>query len=282
MANQPFSAETLVTLADETDIPRRLTYAEFVNLDPSRDPAWRYERAKFIVAELGEDYEPELEDSPTLQAADFILHRRRLAGTKAITELRLWQRLNEYFPTLAPVIELVESPANDALRHEIEARILARQTDYEIAEMTGIPAEMVGLFEQLFFCIRDVIDKQDYITGLIGPVLRAGLDQVPVWRYYKYVAYFLGHRVLELYLHANAQTQNVDCGEEQNASPDAWNDVTIRLEMLRISTCASTDITDVTASLNAYNAMFPKEGGILRRSEKADWLGPLFKSMQDS
>lgn len=282
MAHQQCELEPIATSDIDFDSPCRLTHAEFVNLNPSRDPAWRYERAKFIVSELGEDYEADREDSLTLLAADFLIQRRSLSEKKSISETRLRQLLTDYFPVLAPVIELFENPENDALRQEIEARILARQTDTEIAEMTGLPANVVEMYEQLFCCIRDVIDKVDYITGMIGPVLRAGLENVPLWRFYKYIAYFMGHQVLELYLHSTTQSQSAASHDDQNASSDAWKDVAVRLEMLRISTCASTEISDVIASITAYDAMFPKEAEILPRSEKANWLGPVIKSMQDS
>jgi hypothetical protein len=86
-------------------------------------------------------------------------------------------------------------------RWEVEARILAGQTDDEVAFATGLPPAVVAAFEEHFFNVRDHLAAGDYILfGVIDydplGAFREG-DLRTLWGYFGYAA---GPRFLELVL----------------------------------------------------------------------------------
>ncbi len=61
---------------------------------------------------------------------------------------------------------------------EVEARLLARQSDDAIAARCGLSAAAVGAYHDLFFAVRDVLDSDIYIYSVaIGPKAFAGLAE---------------------------------------------------------------------------------------------------------
>lgn len=63
-------------------------------------------------------------------------------------------------------------------RAEVEARLLARQTDDAIAAQCGLSAAAIAAFHTLFFNVRDSLDAEIYVyTNVIGPKVFAGLTE---------------------------------------------------------------------------------------------------------
>jgi len=89
--------------------------------------------------------------------------------------------------------------SNGPSRWETEARILAGQTDDEIACSTGLAPAVVATFEQFFFNVRDRLAAVDLILfDVIGyrPVLGfEGGDLRGLWAYFGYEA---GAKMLEI------------------------------------------------------------------------------------
>jgi hypothetical protein len=76
-------------------------------------------------------------------------------------------------------------------RSEAEARILAGQSDEEIAKRLSLSAESVFWFEAAFFQVRDRLASRDWvILKTIGPGIWVGSPDV--WSVWKAVAYFGG------------------------------------------------------------------------------------------
>ncbi len=107
-----------------------------------------------------------------------------------------WSRLS-VTEALVSAHQLYES--DSPCRWEVEARILAGQSDAEIAVSTGLSPALVATYEQTFFRVRDRRAAGDYILfGVIGYDPFGGFlegDLRTLWAYFGYAA---GPKVLEL------------------------------------------------------------------------------------
>ena len=72
-------------------------------------------------------------------------------------------RLSQVSKSLHHAYELFSNAKYAELKLELEASILARQTDREIADATGLPDEICSIYEKVFFQVRDRLDAIDYI-----------------------------------------------------------------------------------------------------------------------
>ena len=76
--------------------------------------------------------------------------------------------------------------AGGPARAEVEARLLAGQTDAEIAARCGLSPGAVGWFEAAVFHVRDRLAARDWVVGrVIGTSFPPG-DPGPVLRYFGY------------------------------------------------------------------------------------------------
>lgn len=99
--------------------------------------------------------------------------------------LRLWRRchtdagrehLAQHFPAIAEAHSVFTSD-EPFKRWELEARILGRQTDQEIADRLNLSAAGVAAYAQLFFDVRDCLEADFYIVNtVIGPKVHYGLQ----------------------------------------------------------------------------------------------------------
>ena len=82
---------------------------------------------------------------------------------------------------------------------ELEARILAGQTDDEIAAAMDFPAAVVSAYEQTFFSVRDRLTVGDYILiEVIGYSPFRGFEEGDLQTLWGYFAYAAGPKILEL------------------------------------------------------------------------------------
>lgn len=167
---------------------------DFLPDNPLRRPNWRWERARTVI----EDQIPlsrRRDDKYVRRATDF---RRAL--------LRCHDELQHYYlATHSPdmywawkIATAEERTQANLLRADIEARILARSTDVEIAEKCDVKPAVVDNFANVFFGVRDRLDRQSYITHqVIGTQLHEGLrvSHFPV--IWKLFAYYGGPIVLD-------------------------------------------------------------------------------------
>lgn len=170
--------------------------------DPIRHVAWRWELACRAV-ELRHRPPPELEE-PAVAAA--IRLQRRLkrpvgSGFSIPPEL---QPLYQAYQLYSAVGER---------RWEIEARLLARQSDHDIGIRCGVPPEVIESYERLFFAVRDRLGAQDFIM-LYAVGLRFG-DKVTeqdlgvLWRHTGYTG---GPSVLDAMIPALREIQRHGTG----------------------------------------------------------------------
>src|ERR1700733_714102 len=84
------------------------------------------------------------------------------------------------------------------MRWSIEARILAGESDREIARRIGCSEEIIQIYEALFFNVRDKLNPKDYIFNVVlkDAVLR-GLREREKDLLWKLVAYTGGSYMLD-------------------------------------------------------------------------------------
>jgi len=100
-------------------------------------------------------------------------------------------------PNLIIAQQLYEN--DGPFRWEVEARILAGQTDAEIASATGFPSAVITAFEQHFFRIRDRLAAGDYILfDVVGYDPVHGIERGNLRMLWNYFGYAAGWRMLEI------------------------------------------------------------------------------------
>jgi len=128
------------------------------HLDVDRPVDWRWRRANWLAQRCGTEKPSRRDDEHVRSARKFVVHRSS-AGTEAQRD-RLW-RDN---PWLWHAVELHEYGADcPELVLAIQARLLAGQSDEEIAKKQALQPPVVGLYARLFFDVRDRLEATDWI-----------------------------------------------------------------------------------------------------------------------
>jgi hypothetical protein len=87
---------------------------------------------------------------------------------------------------------------NRPLRWGIEARILARQTDHEISQISGCWPGTIEAYQALFFNVRDRIDRRDFIfNSVLGAIATNGIQAREPDLLWKLVGYVGGPHALD-------------------------------------------------------------------------------------
>lgn len=87
---------------------------------------------------------------------------------------------------------------NAELKWEVEARLLAHCSDWEIGYACGLPPEVVEAYEQLFFNVRDKLRHRGYVLHcVIGPAVQRGLAERDYDLLWKLYGYFYGPYVID-------------------------------------------------------------------------------------
>jgi hypothetical protein len=141
-------------------------YSTLQQHSPFRSPDWRWRRAEWLVAN-GCNFSRRRDDEETGCAVRYLHALARYRG--GVPSPDVVRR----FPF---VVEACQLHGNDSkIRMFVEARILARQTSSEIAELTGVSADVVDTYESLFFDCSDRLDASDWVAlnvidrKLVGP-----------------------------------------------------------------------------------------------------------------
>lgn len=128
-------------------------FPEQQRFNPSRRPTWRWDRANDLI-NTGRRMSRKRDDEATGIAVQFIRETNR-----CLTEARL-KRVQQRFLHLARAQDTWRAGRQ---RLEIETRIIARQSDTEIALETGLPGPTIQAYSDLFFHVRDRIDALGYM-----------------------------------------------------------------------------------------------------------------------
>jgi hypothetical protein len=162
--------------------------------NPCRLPDWRWLRAQ--DAAHGGPPATVRWDGPTSTT----LIRRATRFYKALQLCDSDERqmkLAEQTPIIFWAQYLYDQPEHP-MRWSAEARILAGETDREIASRIGCGEEIIQIYEALFFNVRDKLNRKDYIFNVVlrGAVSR-GLHEREKDLLWKLVAYTGGSYMLD-------------------------------------------------------------------------------------
>jgi len=130
-------------------------YPDFVRYDPYRPLDWRWQRAQELLAE-GCNVSRFRDDEATCE----LLYYLRQAEHQSQGQRARWSPSCE---VIREAINLRTGP-EDRIR-EIEARILCRQAVDDIGPAVDVPAQVIGTYESLFFCVLDKINATDWIQA---------------------------------------------------------------------------------------------------------------------
>jgi hypothetical protein len=159
----------------------------------SRRTDWAWQRA-INIDESNDSPPTRVRDTPAGYAAIKLAmrFRSRLLSATGMADFR---QLQEQFPNIYAAYSLFVSAGPD--KCSLEANILTGRDLAEIALRCNMPFKAVQLYEQLFFNVRDKLDKPDYILHcVIRPLLLAGTTEMTIDMMWKIYAYYFGEHVL--------------------------------------------------------------------------------------
>jgi hypothetical protein len=137
-----------------------VTFPQLQQHHPLQSPAWRWRRAQWL-AQRGRRCSCRRDDVETRSADGYL---RALARSRPGTPFAAILRR---YPAVHGAHQLHEQ--GGALRVEVQARLLARQSTEEIARRTSVAVEVVQRFEALFFNVIGHLHARDWIvTHAIG------------------------------------------------------------------------------------------------------------------
>ncbi len=155
---------------------------------PFRRMDWRWARAEQLTYRQGR--RQGWDDELVVQSWRFLDAWQRIGGELTGSGLA------EQDPAILGAVRLREgSPRR---RHEVEARILARQTDQEIGSRLGVPGSVIKAYEGLFYSVRHKLQASDWVmSDVIGPKAYDGLTEGDVDIIWKLWGYHGGPLVLD-------------------------------------------------------------------------------------
>lgn len=174
-------------------------HKDFEKFNPFRSPRWRFDR---VLTLLDKKSGPGSrtswkKDDEFIKTARVFLRNYRSAKPDTYERESLFSEN----PGLYYANQIFEAE-DEELRGVIEARILARQTDEEIADKICTLPSAVAWYEALFFNVRDRISNKDWVVRtIIGQeMLEHGVSSRIFHTTAKMFAYFTGPLVLDLIL----------------------------------------------------------------------------------
>lgn len=155
--------------------------------NPMRKPHWRWDRAKGVCAG---SQPPAGRTRDGLAGFKWI--NRAVTYTRAKLQYTRLGRLDQLASRFSDIFwaEWIHDHDTHPLRWELEARLLSRSTDNEIAMACGTTAEVVRAYEALFFNVREKLHHTGYIVHTVmGESVHRGLaerDYDLLWKMYAY------------------------------------------------------------------------------------------------
>lgn len=176
-----------------------MKHKNFEKYNPFRSPRWRFDRILQLIDRAGVRQARvswTRDDEYVKKGKNFLRSYRQ---TKPDTYERA--ALFGDNPGLYYAYMLHEAE-EDELRCAIEARILARQTDEEIAQCVSTLPSTINWYELLFFNVRDRLEHRDWIirTVIGDAVAEYGISDRVFDTTAKLFAYFAGPIVLDVIL----------------------------------------------------------------------------------
>lgn len=183
--------------------------------NPMRPPNWRWERALYL-RNTGRT-RTNSEDEWIRQAIRFQAAMER--NTDPIDQMEVAEAYPDIYYASSLYRRQGAQEAKNPLRYAIEARILADQTDAEIAQAAGVDPSLIFWYEKLFFNVREKLLSHDYIlTVAIGPAIYTGMNEREYDLLWKVFGYIYGPKVLEAFIKGTTKQFRPKDDEETEAA----------------------------------------------------------------
>ncbi len=138
--------------------------------DPCTHPARRWRRCRYLIRHKRWPH-PTRDDDLTHECLRYLYARR------ACPDAAARRQLARHYPAVAAA-HCFFVRAAPLQRAELEARLLAGQTDEAIAASCGLAATAVAAYHALFFDVRDALDADGFVYGVImGPEVDARVTE---------------------------------------------------------------------------------------------------------
>jgi hypothetical protein len=200
------SCDAMIILKDKPSMAR-LTVAStaFLATNPFRPPDWRWHRGGQLLETRAR--RRRLDDDWVVRARTF-----RAALAKASGNINL-PRLARAHPEILGAYLVRQG---DSLRRwEVEARLLADQSDRDITDRVGVSAGIIGAYDALFYDVRTWLSRSDWIAaGVLGPRLYTGFEVDDIEFVWKVLGYQHGPLVLDVLI------DHVKAGGQSTANPE--------------------------------------------------------------
>jgi hypothetical protein len=198
----------------------------FPHLDSLRPPDWRWQTA-LSVHRLVRQRRRRMRKSDPLWLAPLVGLAEELSPSGG----RRRQRTRLATPELIAAHRLYQ--ADSPCRWELEARILAGQSDVEIAVSRAIPPAVVAVFEQSFFDVRDRLAAGDFILfGVVGYNPVAGFQEGDLRTLWAYFGYAAGPQFLELMMAVSQDRSLPTWAIDQAPCPAEVEDLVASIRLL--------------------------------------------------
>lgn len=163
------------------------SYLDCSRLNPFRPPHWRWLRAEGIVARqqpgAGRERDGRAGYKWINRARRFLAALNRATSDDALVAVAM-----EYQDIFWAHTAFQDE--NNPIRWEIEARILARCNNWEIAFHCGVAEEIVEAYEALFFDVREKLHHTGYIVHrVMGEAVQRGVTERAydlIWKMYAF------------------------------------------------------------------------------------------------
>lgn len=173
---------------------------------------WRWEKARWII-ERGLHISRRRDDALTVATVRY-QHLLARCMAKGVLE-----RVEQEMPAFVQARALSLSPGRQRL--ELECRLLARQTDQEIAQAMGLSPEVVATFEGVFYAVRDWLHASGLILFQVIGVPAATAEGGPgIPTLMKLSSYRHGPAVIDAWLKYLDRVANPSAGPLDLGTPD--------------------------------------------------------------
>lgn len=236
---------------------------EEVSTNPLRAPNWRWLRAVQI-------------DSGGRRAS------RKIDGAEGFEWVRRAVRLKRHFDKAAgrpeALYALIERDPNLFWAHNIwtkdkaptrwaiEARVLAGQTDEEIAHRAATSPDIISAYVNVFFDVRGVLDRDDYVLNVIlAEAVARGVQERQYDLLWKLLAYRGGPHVLDASINRFAKTETP---KDENAVSGFFQEFAINTMKYKAAIAALTVQANTHTQMQLIDS-FVKYVEIEKNSENA-------------
>lgn len=246
--------------------------------NPFRPPDWRWQRAAAIAEGTGA---PTTKRRDTPAGYDWIRKatRFRRAWNDDIDGSNRTEIAEQNYAIFwAHWLYMGQQPQQ---RASVEARILAREDDFEIGYRAGLPPAVVQAYEALFYDVREKLPHTGYMLHVVfGPSVMGSNQVEHLWRLY---GYFLGPHVLNA-LESNFSNPNW-CGTPDTVGSSVQEDA---ISTLKIKAAVAAKTIPVNGNTQlALLEQFTKFVEVERTTDSAgksqeqimDHIGAALKSM---